>query len=74
MPEFQSQDVDKTDCFNIDEFVLVDYEVTGDYPPPPDSWRTYFNKVSNYIHIMVAVSIVYLYIIYKRDTNSPSKF
>jgi hypothetical protein len=63
-----------TECENMmDEFTIVDAEVELK-KPTITTWSEYFRKMWNIAHILVAVAVVYFYILFYHDPKRPSKF
>jgi len=59
----------------VDEYILVDFE-----PPiytktkQKTSWYNYFRRTWNDTNIVFMILLVYLYLLYKREPHSSSKF
>jgi hypothetical protein len=59
----------------INEYVIVDNEpLQTKKDKPKTSWYDYFRRSWNDSNIIFMLLIVYLYLLYKREPNSHSRF
>ena len=59
----------------LDDFVLVDYvETPNESRESKKSWYRYLKRIWSQTNIILCLILLYMYVLYKRDSKNPSKF